>query len=364
MALASAVTYESQPSYGWANGRVYAMARDGDRIIIGGTFTRVEDPATGQRVRRDRLAAFDATTGELVSWDPGADGAVRSLAVGADGVVYAGGAFTVAGGISATRIVAIGDDGAGLPEFSAAPGGVVRDLAVVGEHLFIAGNFGRVNGVPRVGVAKLDPQTGSLVAWNARVGQGRVVALAPDPVRNQLVVGGNFKRVAGVEVWFLAGIDLDTGIRTTWTPPRVCDSCNLLDLVLDGDTVYGAAAGGGGGRAAAWSTTLPSEDSRLWVKRGDGDAQAVDYRDGVLYVGGHFAGDFDGFERHQFVALDAVNGSVLPYTIPFTGNDNPGIWVVRAEEGALRIGGGFQGIEGSTSARYSVLPAVPPPATP
>ena len=105
------------------------------------------------------------------------------------------------------------------------------------------------------------------------------------------------------------------------------------------------------------------EDGLRWVVI-RGDAQAVDYRDGVLYVGGHFAGDFDGFERHQLVALDAPTGAVLPYTIPFTGRDNPGIWVVRAEESALRIGGGFQGIQGSSAARYAVLSAVPPPATP
>jgi hypothetical protein len=367
VAVASAVTYDAQPAPSWVpNGRVYAIATDGERVIIGGSFTRVKNPATGKWVARERLAAFDATTGDLdLSWNPGTDGVVRALAIGPDGVVYAGGGFSNAGGLPATRLAAISPSGAGVPGFSAAPSGTVRDLALVedglgGSDLFVAGTFGTVNGVSRVGVAKLDPASGAVRSWNARVGMGRVVALDVDTTRNQLVIGGNFKKIAGADVWFLAGVDLGTAKRTAWTPPRICDSCNVLDVVVAGDTVFGAAAGGGGGRAASWSAVA---DTRLWVKRADGDVQAVDHRDGVVYAGGHFSMDFDGFERHQLAALDAVTGQVLPYVVPFTGLDDPGIWVIRAEETQLRIGGGFQGISGSSAMRYAVLSAVPPPAT-
>lgn len=363
-APAVAVTYDTQTTApSWVpNGRVYAIVRDGDRVIIGGSFTKVKDPATGKSVVRERLAAFDAATGALdLSWNPGADAVVRALAVGPDGVTYAGGGFTSAGGISARYVVALAPDGSGIPAFSVTPSHMVRDLAVVGSDLFIAGLFGTVNGTSRVGVAKLDAGTGALQSWNAKIGMGRVVALALDPARNQLVVGGNFKKVAGADVWFLAGLDQVTAARTTWTPPRICDSCNLLDVALAGDVVLGAAAGGGGGRATAWSAT---EDSIRWIKRTDGDVQAVDHRDGVAYFGGHFSLDFAGLERHQFAAVDVATGAVRSETVPFTGLDDPGIWAVLAEESALRIGGGFQGISGSTAARYAVLAPLSPPVEP
>jgi hypothetical protein len=80
-----------------------------------------------------------------------------------------------------------------------------------------------------------------------------------------------------------------------------------------------------------------------------------------VYAGGHFAGDFDGQDRHQLAALDAATGTVLDYAVPFTGLDDPGIWAVEADSQRLRIGGGFQGIAGSSAARYAVLPATSPP---
>ena len=366
-------SYSSAPEASWipTNGRVYAIVSDGQRVYLGGTFTRVKDPVTGKSVVRNRLAAFDATTGALdLSWNPNADGGVRALALGTGGTLYVGGSFSQVGGQAATRLAQLDASGAALPDFTAAASGEVRDLVVTTDALYVAGNFGTVSGLPRVGVAKLNPATGSVTAWNARVGQGRVVALALSESQQELVIGGNFKRVAGAEVWFLASVDLATAARTSldgggvgsdddvWTPQRVCDTCNLLDVAVDSGSVYGASAGGGGGRAAAWSAI--TDGRARWIVRGDGDVQAVAVRDGVVYAGGHMEGEFGPVERHQLAAVDAATGAVLDYAVPFTGLDQPGIWAVVAEPERLRIGGGFTGIAGSSAARYAVLPAVDP----
>ncbi len=86
-----------------ANGRVTAIARAGDRVYIGGSFTSVG----GQP--RSGLAALDAATGQLVaSWRT-----VMALAAGA-GRVYAGGDFTSVGGVTQAHIARFG-----LPSASA-----------------------------------------------------------------------------------------------------------------------------------------------------------------------------------------------------------------------------------------------------
>jgi hypothetical protein len=46
---------------------------------------------------RNRLAALEASTGNLTSWNPNASGTVNALVVSGS-TVYAGGSFTAAGG--------------------------------------------------------------------------------------------------------------------------------------------------------------------------------------------------------------------------------------------------------------------------
>lgn len=357
-----AVEYSSEPRRSVEpNGRVYAMAAYGGRVFIGGSFTKVRNPVTGALVARQRLAAFDAETGALdLSWNPGADATVRALAVGPDGVVYAGGAFANAAGRPAVRVVAITPEGGAVPGFTASANAEVRDLVVVGEALFVAGKFGRLNDIARVGVAKVSAATGALVTgWNARVGGGRVLALEVDAARSELLIGGNFTTVKGVSAPFLASVDQVTGAhRAGWIPPSVCGTCQVLDLTIDGDDTYAALAGGGGGRVSGWSLTT---GERHWIRLGDGDVQAVDVHGGILYAGGHFA-EFAAAPANQLVAIDAATGTVLPYAIPFTGTVTPGVWALRADDTRLVVAGGFQGVEGSTARFYAELPALADPS--
>jgi trimeric autotransporter adhesin len=57
------------------NGRVNAVAYLGGTIYLGGSFTEVEGTT------RNRLAACDAATGNLLGWNPSANGVVRALKV-------------------------------------------------------------------------------------------------------------------------------------------------------------------------------------------------------------------------------------------------------------------------------------------
>ena len=346
-----AAEYETTPTavQSWVpNGRVYDILTVGDTVYVGGTFTRVRNSVTGQWLNRERLVAFNRTTGVPTAWNPGANGTVRTLAAGPGGVVYVGGLFTVAGGAANTNVAAIGSDSSSVPGFKSAPSGEVRDLLHTATGLFVAGNFGRVDGVTRVGVAKVDAYNGRLdQAFNARLGYGNAFALGESA--GALVVGGTFKTVNGQPHQVLRAFEPVSGAMSGWTPPTVCDTCLLLDLVVDSGRVYAAVGGPGGGRVAAWDLAT---GVRLWYQHGDGDVQALDVADGRVYAGGHFGPGFGGQERHQLAVL-TTEGQLLPTTVPFVGTDAPGIWAVEAEADYLRLGGGFQGIEGSTAARYA-----------
>jgi hypothetical protein len=353
---AAAVDYSATPSMtqSWIpNGLVYDILTVGERVYIGGAFTRVRNPMTGQWTTRNRLAAFDRMTGVLLPWNPGADDRVRALAAGPDGTVYAGGRFSAAAGTSDTNVIAINPDGSAVNGFRVTTSGEVRDLTVTHGGLFVAGSFGNVNGTTRVGVARVHPETGQLVrGFNARLGGGRVFALEVG-ADGSIVLGGHFKTVAGRSQPYLARVAPGDGIDSGWSPTQVCDTCRLLDVVTHTDgRLYAAIGGPGGGRVAAWSY---STGGLLWSRRGNGDVQAVDVQEGRVYAGGHFGPGFDGGERHQFALLDAATGRLEDMSIPFTGNDHPGIWAVDVDDLFLRLGGAFQGIEGSSAARYATF---------
>jgi len=84
------------------NGRVNAVAYLGGTVYIGGSFTSVG----GQP--RNRLAAFNAGDGTLLSWNPNASGVVRTLKVSPAGTrVYVGGDFSAVAGVPRARIAAL-----------------------------------------------------------------------------------------------------------------------------------------------------------------------------------------------------------------------------------------------------------------
>jgi hypothetical protein len=96
-AAAEAAVVQSKPSpLSWqANGRVLAIEYSGNTIYIGGKFTSVRppgDPAGTGEVARNHVAAFNATTGNLLqSWNPNTNGTVDAILPTATGV-YLGGA--------------------------------------------------------------------------------------------------------------------------------------------------------------------------------------------------------------------------------------------------------------------------------
>jgi hypothetical protein len=159
-----------------ASGIVNTLLVSGSTVYAGGAFATVN-----QNVTRRSLAAFDATTGAATSWDPSAIGTVNTLLV-AGSTVYAGGSFTSVNTstTSATRNrLAAFDATTGTatswdPNFG---GGSVLTLnAWVGAgafsgSLYAGGSFSTVAGVSRSDLASftLDatPPSGSVTIGDA-----------------------------------------------------------------------------------------------------------------------------------------------------------------------------------------------------
>ncbi|RJK97918.1 fibronectin type III domain-containing protein [Vallicoccus soli] len=372
-APAGALPAES-PRAAWTptGGRVYAVARVGDVVLLGGSFTALRSPDDRTTVARARLAALDAGSGALLPWDPGASGGdVRALEVSGDGsTVYVGGYFTGLAGQARRGLGAVGlADGRPVAAFGAEVNIGVHALERIGSTLFLGGTFTYVRTVPRARLAAVDAATGALLTgWSTGAGDA-VNALAATPDGTGLLVGGHFRTLAGQPRDYVGRLVAASGALHAWRPPAPCldstNPCIVYDLAADTGSVY-AAVGGPGGRVSAWDGAT---GNRRWASTTDGDVQAVALEGTTLYAGGHFDTAFAGQPRAGLVALSAFTGGVLPGFAPrLTGG--AGVWDVLPGPDHLRVGGGFTLLQGTGEQRYAEFPQgassadTTPPTTP
>jgi Domain of unknown function (DUF5122) beta-propeller len=130
------------------------------------------------------------------------------------GVVYAGGIFhkVASPKLRFTKhrhnVAAFKADNGAFTDFDPKVNGPVWAVRTTRNAVYIGGDFTRVNGVPRKGLAKLNPRTGALDrSFRSPFDKGRVTDLAL--VDGRLIAGGTFARK-------LIALKPDTGAVTNY----------------------------------------------------------------------------------------------------------------------------------------------------
>lgn len=360
-APAAAAVDDRTPANGWrpSGGTAYALARAGDMVIIGGTFTSMVS-ATGTTASRSRLAAVSASTGALLPWAPNPNGEVRAVAVSADGqTVYVGGTFTSIGGATRANLGAVLATTGRATSFAADTNATVRTLLVHGSSLFVGGIFYRVRGNDRGGGAELDPTTGALKPWNPRTNYG-TYAIEPAPDGSGLYVGGPFTTVGGVARSFVAKVATGTGNLLPWTSGSTCQDalnpCVVYAIRADPTEVF-LGMGGPGGRV---TDLVAATGRQRWWTGGDGDVQTLVLSGTRVYGGGHFEATTNGVPRAGLVSLDRSTGAVLD-DLDSQVLGGTGVWSLLEDGDRLRFAGQFSTVDGAAVGRYSSFPIVPDP---
>ncbi|GAA4943027.1 hypothetical protein [Actinoplanes utahensis] len=336
------------------NGTVHAVAYLGGTVYVGGAFTKV---GWGGRTHpRERLAAFDGRTGELLSWAPPADGTVRALAA-VPGAVYAAGDFHRIAGQKRDALARINPLTGTVATFQHGIAGTPYALAAGNGRLYLGGSLTAVGGRPVRNVAAFSLATGALdTGWQAGADDRvHTLALAGEDV----LLGGAFKTVNADRLAVrLAAVHATTGVLDRYFRPKVAAEVNAI--AVDSLGVY-VATGGQGGRAIAYTF----DGSTRWQRVFDGDTTAITTVGGVAYIGGHF-------DRVCLTARNGPQGACLDGSVPrvklaaVTGDGrltdwNPqangviGVRVLTTDPatGSLDAGGDFTTIGGRLRPRFA-----------
>jgi hypothetical protein len=203
-----------QQSFGFpanTNGPVYALAGLGSDVYVGGEFDVIEvralagSPSTWVTTFASGVARYDGS-----AWHPmgtGVNAAVKALLVYDDGTgpaLFAGGQFSMAGGVLASRVAKYDPTADRWFALGAGVNGPVYAMAVyndgTGPALFVGGGFFTAGGVYASQIAKWNGTAWSPLGTAVNNGVNAPVntmAVYNDGTGSALFVGGAFTLAAG-----------------------------------------------------------------------------------------------------------------------------------------------------------------------
>lgn len=264
-----------------ANDSVFPVAvqRDG-KILIGGRFTSVND------VNRNSIARLNADGTLDVTFQndlPGANDIVFSVVEQSDGKILIGGSFTAVNDVYRSYFARLHPDGSldtGFLDGLDGANNVVYSLAAQSDgKVLIGGQFTRVNGKSRHGIARLHAD-GSLdqtfqLGFSGADNHVSAVALQKD---GRVLIGGDFTRVNGAFRRGVARLHSDGSLDTTFQDhlPGANDSVESLVLQGDGNVLIA-------GSFSLFNGTPAAGVARLWRNQPALEGVAP-LRDGVAMI--------------------------------------------------------------------------------
>ncbi len=351
-------------------GDVVGIALHGGLVYVVGGFREVGGQA------RHGIAAIDAVTGAVSSWNPdihydvdseGTEQISLNAIVVRENVVYVAGRRLSSLGGQTRRLAAAIDATSGAPtSWNPDPDGWVEALAVRDDVVFAGGRFHTIGGAARSCIAALDAETGAATAWNPGV-DGEVAALAV--AGSTLYAGGVFNQVGGFVHPFVAAIDADTGTPTSWNPSP---NGGVHALAVHGSDVYlvGEFTSVGGQPRVYVAVVDAGSGSVAPVElNADGTVDVVVVDDTRVFLGGYFRLS-GGQWRSGLAALDSQTGETTPWNPTlgrYEGYDFLRVWALAIHDTTLYVAGQFASAGGQPRkgvAAFGVTSALPTPWNP
>ena len=230
------------------NGVAWDQVVVGNTVYVVGQFTsaRPAGAAAGtSETPRSNLLAYNITTGNLITtWAPTINAQGKTITASADGArIYVGGSFTQANATARNRIAAFNaTTGALITTFNPNANSTVNDIVVSGTTAYFVGNFSAVSNQARGRMAAVDATTGALRPWAPTADREVRTLVAPAGLQ-KIVVGGHFETLNGLAIKGMVALDSITGAVMPWPVNQIATNWGadaaIWSLTTNGTSVFG-----------------------------------------------------------------------------------------------------------------------------
>jgi hypothetical protein len=293
---------------GLGGGWVSSMILNGSSLYLCGGFSTL----LGQP--RGSIGAFDVNTVTPTAFDPQANERVLSMVM-AGSTIYIGGIFTQVGGQTRHHLAEVdATTGALIAGWDPNADDAVQALAQYGGTVYAGGYFNNVGGVFRQSIAAIDGTTGALTPSQPSIGglpgfgQKLINTLATDG--SVLYLGGQFGQINGVERLCGGAIDLGTMTVTAWNPRA---SQQVFAILPGASYVYMGGifpSVGAVSRTFVAAIDATTGQPTPWSPNLDASVGSIASDGSRVYITGAFS-NINGHGTSRMVALDATTGNVV-----------------------------------------------------
>ncbi len=291
-----------------------------------------------------------------------ANGEVRAISLQPDGKVLMAGEFTKVNDTVRNRIARLMENGQLDTAFISGVGAneAIRAMTLQEDgKILIGGAFTEINNTNRNGIARLN-QDGSLDAFfNPGAGTDNPVNAIALKADGKILLGGEFSSVNGVSLPFLAQLNTNGMIDTTFNRFSGANGAvNAIALQDDGLILIGGDFTMVNGQARHHLARLLPDGSLDAFNTGagpDGSVRAVLFQpDGKIVIGGSFT-NVSGIARFYLARLNR-DGTLDPsFLNGEQGGDNVVLALAQQIDGKLVVAGDFKHFNGVNRSRITRL---------
>jgi hypothetical protein len=228
----------------------------------------------------------------------------------------------------------------------------VFTMALAANNILVGGNFSHVNGIERTGIVMLKAGTQQVLPFNINLSGHSINAFKI--IDSTLYAAGTYIYINGInQPKSVLAFNINSGVQLPWNPVNLGTA-----YAIEANSQYVFLGGqlnepsGGLSRTNLFAINRQSDALAQWAPNPNSTIAALHLSDGKLYVGGYF----NTIASTARTGIGAFDTSTLSLT-SFNPNPNSSVNAINSIPGTIWIGGSFYQIGGNACSVFAGINA-------